>query len=128
MTKSLIPRRPTVMTEAVEFISATTDLMSLARLVAETYQLAVTAPRDLAMIEARHRHMETTERQLHDRMLLALDGTLKERQSQIEFVERMATVFIDLGEYETAQKIISQLIETLRISPLGQAALVRGQP
>lgn len=107
--------------QAMQFVAAATDMNALVATVAEAYRLTVSLERDVLAIKAHYRHLEQTDRQLHDQIMAALDHRFTERASQIGFIERMAAQFIDRGEYDAAQSIITQMMGLLQQSPVDEA-------
>lgn len=102
-------------------IAASKNVTALVKSVADAYRLTITLKRDIAQIEGHYTHLEQKDRQIHEEIVLALEGRFLERAAQIDFVERIASQLIEKGEYEIAHSIISQLMKILQQSPTREA-------
>jgi hypothetical protein len=112
---------PTGRQQMIGMIAATTDVTALVNTVAEAYRLTVSLDRDVAEIEAYYRRLEETDRQLHQQIMLALEGRFTERAAQIAFVERMVTQLIEHKQFDVAHSIVTQLMKLLQQSPVEEA-------
>ena len=112
---------PANMQHALTMIASTTNVTELVQTVAEAYRLTVSLDRDIIEIQAHYRALEQSDQQLHEQIMLALEGQFTQRADQIAFVERIANRLIDEGQYDAAYSIISQLMTILQQSPVAEA-------
>jgi hypothetical protein len=104
--------------QIIGMIAGTTNMTSLVAQVVDAYRLTISIKRDLAEIEGHYRTLAETNRQLHDEIMTALQGSFAERAMQIGFIERMATQLIHEGQHDIAHSVVTQLMVILRKSPV----------
>lgn len=105
----------------IELIKAQTNLTDLARVAAECYQLTITAERDMAEIETRYKMASELNASIHEEVMDELEREHAKRERDADRAERLASKFLENGQFEMAFAITSQIIEAQKGSVLETA-------
>ena len=111
--------------EMIRMVASTTDIGSLMGTVVEAYRLTVSLERDIIEIKSYYSNLESSNRQLHDQLMLALKGRFAERAAQISLIRDVAKQLIAEKQFDLAHSIVSQLMSILNQSPLDETQSIR---
>lgn len=99
--------------EPLPFKFQATDMVGLAKEVAEVCKLVVTEERDILAIQSHHAlHAQLLEIS-HAETMLKLERYYERQSEFIKSIEGFATLMVQAGEYAIAKQIMSEMIEKI---------------